>query len=66
MQQGRASVGQQHIEWLTKTSVTDWPIRNRPTCPICGKPFVPYARQKYDTKACKQKAYRQRKKQKAA
>jgi predicted nucleic acid-binding Zn ribbon protein len=32
-------------------------------CVLCGSVFAAYAEQKYCSKACKQKAYRQRKRQ---
>lgn len=54
------------IEELSTTGIVTEikPYRfNQQVCPVCKKAFTPTpgVRQKYDTQACKQKAYRQRK-----
>lgn len=50
---------QPHVVKQGRASVTN---RRKPICPVCKQPFVKGAtRQKYCSRSCQQRAYRQRK-----
>ncbi len=57
--QGRESVTE---EWRSSSFRNAFKYNRRRQCPVCGKEFRRYAQQVYCSAACKQKAYRQRRK----